>query len=356
MEQDNLQRSFLIVKHVADNFLSKEVRLSQGRSYMPAGHNGPYYDLETPIRNTSHWLITYSRLYQETGSAIYLDIASRLSNYLVDPGEWLKNDVYIHRQKHGKDWCNGVIGQAWVIEALNVAASSLGRPDLRESALRAARVFAYDYKVGAWIKTDPRNNKEAIDYTLNHQTWFAAAVSELDDPELTSYVAHYIDGLCEGAMRIRKDGVIAHLLYKKSWKSLLLRLRYSLSEARAPKEVRKKEVGYHLFNLHPFARIFKKLPEHNLFRQDFFKRSLQVITQENFLTELEGSLYAYPYNAPAFEYPLVCEVFGLVMPDEVFRTQISSHFNEEFGGFYNCPDYTTLNARIYELLVLVRSP
>ena len=34
---------------------------------MPAGYNGPYYDEETPVRNTAHWAITFMRCHEHTG-------------------------------------------------------------------------------------------------------------------------------------------------------------------------------------------------------------------------------------------------------------------------------------------------
>lgn len=33
-----------------------EILLTSSMSQMPPGHNGPYFDVETPIRNTAHWL------------------------------------------------------------------------------------------------------------------------------------------------------------------------------------------------------------------------------------------------------------------------------------------------------------
>ena len=30
------------------------------------GHNGPYYDPETPVRNSGHWLIIFSKCYELT--------------------------------------------------------------------------------------------------------------------------------------------------------------------------------------------------------------------------------------------------------------------------------------------------
>ena len=42
-----------------------EIQRSDGS--MPPGHNGPYYDPETPVRNTAHWSITFVRLADNIG-------------------------------------------------------------------------------------------------------------------------------------------------------------------------------------------------------------------------------------------------------------------------------------------------
>jgi hypothetical protein len=34
------------------------------KGYMPAGHNGPYFDPETPVRNTAHWCISFIKSYR----------------------------------------------------------------------------------------------------------------------------------------------------------------------------------------------------------------------------------------------------------------------------------------------------
>ena len=351
LEQNSIDEFKSTLKVLADKFLNAEIPLDATKSIMPSGHNGPYYDVETPIRNTAHWLCTYSVLYRDTGDDRYFDLANRLANFLFDPAPHIKDGVYIHRQKAGKDWCNGVIGQAWVIEVLNIAYSCLNRPELKDAAIRAAKAFPFNQAVGAWEKIDPHNGKKGIDYTLNHQTWFAAALIELNEPSLNKSVVQYLDGLQAGAMRVRQDGVIAHLLYKNSLKGALLHLRYKLSEKRLWKKVREKEVGYHLFNLHPLARIYKHIPEHPFFGTEVFKKSLDVAYTNTFVEELAQSQYAYPYNAPAFEYPLVSAVFNKTCPDSIFSTQVEKTLFKEMSSFGNCPDANTLNARVYEFFI-----
>lgn len=338
---------------LAKENLKNEIRLADDISCMPAGANGPYFDLETPVRNTAHWLYTYCYLYQKTSHQEFKDIASRLSQYLLKTSNNREAGVYIHRQKSSKDWCNGVIGQAWVIEALNLASLVLERVDLKERALEDSRAFKFHKAQGAWSKTDPFTKKCRIDYTLNHQIWFAASLCELHENSL-DVIDHFLTGLKRGHFQVREDGLIAHLHYASSFKSWALRSRYRLSEFKSAASVRHKEVGYHLYNLHPLARIYKRYGNHEFFKSESFKKALSFVEENEFWKELENNKYAYPYNAPAFEFPLVVETFELDTSklELAQKKQMEKTFHQGLSAFYNnCPDPLVLNARIYEALL-----
>ena len=49
-----------------------------------AGRNGPYDYRDTPVRNTAHWLITYSYLWKTTGDTRYEAVCRRFGQYLLD--------------------------------------------------------------------------------------------------------------------------------------------------------------------------------------------------------------------------------------------------------------------------------
>ena len=56
-----------LIKTVADSKIS--FILYYG--YAKAGCNGPYQNKDTAVRNSGHWLITYSYLYHQTGDVKY---------------------------------------------------------------------------------------------------------------------------------------------------------------------------------------------------------------------------------------------------------------------------------------------
>lgn len=339
---------------VAKSNINNIISVSDDASFVAGGVNGPYFDIESPVRNTAHWCITYARLSERENDPEFKGLAHKLANFLID-FPFKEKEVYIHRQKHGKDWSNGVIGQGWVIEALAIAGRVLDRDDLTSHAMQAASKFPFDRKIGAWKRIDPRTGKAAIDYTLNHQLWYAAALSELNDEKHNEKIRQFLGALSKGVMRTGPEGRVLHLMYSKSPKALALRARYALTRVRNGEALKSKEVGYHLYNLHPLSRLKRCFPEQKVFESEVIKRALKYAESKEFLQNLDTNKYAYPYNSPAFEFPLVRHAFNLdVELDRFFNRQIEESYvdGENACGFLrHCPDPITLNARIYELFL-----
>lgn len=343
--------TFQLLADTAAEALNHYQTYGSEQRFMNGGYNGPYFDIETPIRNTSHWLVSLSVLYAETGRQAFHDLAVDLCDFLLKPGIYEKQSVLVHRQKSGKDWSNGVIGHAWAIEALVVAGQLLNKKEAFERAQQLANAFSFSSSAKAWIKTDPANCKKRVDYTLNHQIWYAAAISMLDDVSRDTEVSAFLDTLNNGAMRIRKNGVLAHLLYTNTLKGWALRGRYKLSELKNWCTVTHKETGYHLYNLYPLARLKCHFPEHSIFQSRVLKTALDTAFSKDFVNALDDNKYAYPYNAPAFDYPLIANVFGYntEIVDKTWQRQFDKTYDAGSKSFSkNCPDPLTLNARIYE--------
>jgi hypothetical protein len=98
---------------------SAKVGLKKQRSdgSMPAGHNGPYFDKETPVRNTCHWLVTFLTAYEKTKKEEFLKASEKCIDYLLKEKQKYKYN-YLCRKSEKKDECNGLIGPAWIMEAL----------------------------------------------------------------------------------------------------------------------------------------------------------------------------------------------------------------------------------------------
>ena len=55
-----------VFRDIYTSILSSSIELQANDGHMPAGHNGPYRDPETPVRNTSHYLISFIRAWELT--------------------------------------------------------------------------------------------------------------------------------------------------------------------------------------------------------------------------------------------------------------------------------------------------
>ena len=107
--------------HVADKALSWQ----RADGSFPPGHNGPYHDPETPVRNSGHWLIVFSRCYSLNGDTKYKDAIHRIAKYLTSKEARPEGFAFFHRKSPPKDRCNGLIGPAWTIESLVEASTVL---------------------------------------------------------------------------------------------------------------------------------------------------------------------------------------------------------------------------------------
>lgn len=345
-----------LARDVAQQANKKKISLSEDIAFMPGGVNGPYFDLETPVRNTTHWLITFSVLYQLDQKKDYKKTALQLCNFLLQNKQYREKLFYIHRQKEGKDVSNGVIGQAWVVEALAVAGKIFDINEAKQLAVECANSLDFVNKTGAWERPELQGYKSQIDYTLNHQLWFAAAKAQALQGEPNPDIETFLTALDSGAFRIRKTGQIRHLFYANSVKGLLLQGRYKLIENRNRNHIFEKEAGYHLYNLHPLARLKHFYPDHDFFQNKWFLKAIRYTATQQFRKSQMNNMYSYPYNAPAFESPLVFLVFKDNF-DEDLESTIQYFIDKQIELTYDStskwfnrhnPDSLTLSARIYE--------
>ena len=147
---------------------------------MPPGHNGPYYDNDTPVRNTSHWLITFSKAYELTKKDVFIDSVAKTAKYLLSNEARPYDYSFIHRTESQLDSCNGLIGQAWTIEALVYASNILGDQKYVKLAEDVFLLHRFNNEYGLWHRLEINGTMKSIDVTFNHQLWFAACASTIN--------------------------------------------------------------------------------------------------------------------------------------------------------------------------------
>ncbi len=337
---------------------------------VPAGHNGLYGHDETPVRNTSHWLLTFCSLYQDTGKSRFREAAERTSSYLQSHASRPNDQTFHHRNEQGKDRCNGLVGQAWTIEALAIAARTLDAPELAELAEEVFMLHRQDRRTGIWKRTGIDGRTLPFDATFNHQLWFAAAGGLLADvpsvgKSVDERVRTFLDEL-ETNLRLYPSGLIFHPLKPtRSPHRLLYLVRtdercrigvtFLTSSVPLPsrrQQLKWKAIGYHAFNLYAFALLKRTYPNHGFWETSKWQRALEYIGTDTYREAIWENEYGSPYNPVGFEVPFAMQVFEIGTRAERrhwITTQLERHYNTETNRMdRNTSDPETLTARIYQ--------
>ncbi|SEL75963.1 agl cluster protein AglQ [Haloferax larsenii] len=339
------------------------------RGAMTAGHNGPYHDFETPVRNTAHWLVTFCYCYEVTGEERFRNAAEQLYSYLQTPEVRPESKTYECRRIQGKDRCNGLIGQAWAIEGLVAVAETLGDETAHELAAEIFLHHPYNEELSLWQRVEVDGKLLGLDRTFNHQLWFAAAgglIANSDDaPEVDRQVRGFLDSLGR-YLNTYDSGLIRHPLCSKV--SLGTNVSYLtdtvkrgivrnnvLHYLRPPSRkqaLKNKAIGYHTFNLYGFSLLAAAYPDHSAWELNSISKALDFATGEVFERKVEQNDYSYPYNPPGFELTYALETFSRGTRDER-RTWVERQLDHSFDGekmlmVNGTEDEATHAARLYE--------
>lgn len=356
----------------------------KSNGFILPGHNGPYHNHELPLRNSSHWIITYSYLYKITNESKYLDAVKKLADYIILPKNFGKNCCAIIRTDKRFDKTNGLIGQAWVIEGLLHAYLLLQDSKYLRCASSIFYSQYFDENLKFWIVNDI-DGMQHFDLIFNHQLWFAAIGAKLasvkKDNYIYSCVSSFLDMAESKYFNVHENGCCIHymnyellgdnlkiesnferihkihsLLYHPI-KTLVNKLNYK-KRIDLTNEI---EIGYHLFDLYGFALLYQNFSEHHIFRSNKLNRAKQYITSNSFISKIDKSKvcsvnqFSYGYNSPAFEFPFVNYVLNGADDNRInkklFDYQIQYTFDKELVSFCrNVSDSRTLDARIYEYM------
>lgn len=339
-------------------------RFDHADSALP-GHNGPYHQQETCIRNTSHWLVTFSAMYQWTKQQEYAEVISRFAKTVCDAVEESENGA-ICCIPHNRTSTNGLIGLAWAIEGLVAAYAVVKEPRYLDAAKRMFFSQTYNYSLHTWEVINTVGEPLGVDIAFNHSVWFCMAAAKLlvedTNAQIESQLQDYLQHIDEQFV-IYHTGLISHYVIKTGnhFSDLKRRFRKRIC-AITGKGIPWKnwnmveyERAYHLYSLYALAIIYRLYPKLCFFQGSKFQKIKDYgLKIDHFIHFPHMNAFAYGYNSPAFELPLVEYVFGnhndkeyedrLLMLQERYY-QVGDRYNSE-----NIPDVETFSARIYEAI------
>jgi hypothetical protein len=328
----------------------------------PAGQNGPYADRETPVRNTAHWLITLLYAQELSGGSACRNAARRAAEYLMRPEHRPMGATYLCRNGPERDLCNGLIGQAWVIEALATAATRLGEPRYAQVARELFLLHPFDAQAGLWRTVNVDGSHGPFDMTFNHQLWFAASGALVDaspNGAIGKQVVRFLDQTLASHLKLDPSGRIYHYVpsprRRSTSRQLISTLLQPIRRLRRKPHMVHKEIGYHAFNLYAFALLRRQLPDHALWDSEKIAAALQFVRTPEYLAGLENNTYGFPYNPPGFEVAFAMQTFGsaFVGGEHSDSWWVSQQFQRAYDPHTrlltrHTPDKHTLAARLYE--------
>jgi hypothetical protein len=288
---------------------------------LPAGHNGPYFHRETSIRSTSHWLINFCVALKWTGEDKYRVSAVKAAHFLLSELQRRPRGNPKQRNHNGRDSCNGVIGAAWLLEALHMAWVELELDEARDAAVGLALRHPQDDKSALWHRIECDGRVLSVDQTFNHQLWFAGSIARFraESPVLDSGVVAFMNRLSE-FIRPAASGFIPHRI-ELGWIDRVFRegtlayKAYSIGKAmrtqRWPTDLVARDYGYHAFNLLGFVQLHLSMSSHVFWQNSewliLLDNATEIYSEEVFL---ERNKYAYPYNPTGFEMAAFAYAFG----------------------------------------------
>ncbi len=351
------------------------MKLQKRDGSFSGGNNGPYRDPETPVRNSSHWLLTYSKCYEITGNIEFKNIVVNIAEFLSTNKIRPYNYSFYHRNKTGKDKCNGLIGQAWTFEALAKATEIIKDDKYLTIAKEVFSLHKFKSNQRLWFRLEINGESNRLDGTFNHQLWFAATSSLIGSVEINKRIIKFMDNLINN-INVAESGLIIHHLknsnngqlteqikktiknrqYGKIIKGTIKKILYK-SNIKDRKNLIIKSIGYHVFNLYAFALLKQQIPEHNFWKSELLNRTVNYVLTPEYKEGLEGNIYGYSYNPPGFEIPYALSLLSNLGDEKVIK--ISSQWvNEQIRRCYNAEtkmmdrntfDPYTHTARIYEI-------
>ncbi len=282
----------------------------------PPGRNGIYDEPETPVRTTSHWLATLSKVYKITGDEEFANAANNAADYLLSDEARPHGYTFHSRNAKGKDKCDGLVGQAAPIRGLAWAGSVLGRQELYETAEEVYSLHPFNKKFGLWERVEVNGANLSFDRTLNHQILFAGASAHLmcKFPTVERQIKRFVTEL-NSNMDIHIDGIIKHYIrpsFTKTISTVMHQPRhwrlmtnnifsciYSLSRKR-----KQKEVGYHPVNLRGIVHMKIGLSEVNKWHKYSGQFMIEKIVSDKTLSKIDEKQFQYGGTIPGIDASL----------------------------------------------------
>lgn len=335
----------------------------------PNGHNGPWNDVDTPVRTTAHWALTLFKAYDITGGNIFLEAALKACDYLIKKEQRPYGyTFYCRTNQTGKNRCNGLIGQVWAIEPLVFVGHRINNPEYLNVAHKIALLHEYDYKCHLWKNTEITGEILGINYALNQQVWFAALLmiigKTVNDESLRKAARDFFVHFPSSVSFI-EEGLIRHKMENKLTRYQRMKNNINFSGGRKKTmdtgQMTLLSQGYSSFLLYGLALAYAYGGEEDFWGDVRIKAIISgaadYIVKKFPFGHGESTGYRWCYNPTGIEMSYVLQVFQKYLKIEPVDHAVSAWLNKQFEFYYdftkkmmckNTGDPVILSSRIYE--------
>jgi len=360
-------RLYDLIIQSANNYL----RLQNSDGSFNPGHNGPWWNKDSPIRNTSHIALLLYKAHKLTRDKKYLVSAMKACEFIMlDKNRPYNFNFYCRAEA---DKVNGLIGVSWALEPLITIGIEMKITKYLNFSKKIIEMHNYNRKKHLWHVNNLDGKKGIICNSINQQIWFASMVltlgNYLKDKSLIYIANDFFVNLPKKLIYL-KGGIVSQTIDKNKIKNLLF---YLLEEViRGNKKCNyERSVGYQPFLMYGLCLAYLKNKELDLWKNEKIIgmiRGILVSLKNNYSPQMlpTQNRFIGKYNPIGFEIALILQTFGDLYSSNPnvkkdFTTQIKrwaefqvkNYFNFDEGFMNkNTNDKLVLSARLYESIYL----
>jgi hypothetical protein len=328
-----------------------------------SGHNGPWMDRESNVRNTAHISLILFRTYEIGNNMEFLNASKRACEFLLmDKNRPYKKNVL---SRYSGDSTNGIIGPAWAIEPLIYIGNRLQEPRYLDFAEEIVLLHKFNRKRKLWHISNLNGSVGKIDETFNHQLWFAYVALTIGNIKnnkiILNYCNEFFNGL-ENNLTFLEKGLIEHTFRRKGFKYIIKKRLIDLYELIKGNvnTTFKRSRGYLGFNLQGFALAYYFNPEMKFWSKINKKimDSMDYAMAHYPMDLMSGDeSYGWAYNPTGIEIAFALQCFNKIPKEKEIIKWLNVQLNNyyDFGASMmakNTCDPVTSSARFYESIFL----
>jgi len=354
----------LYLNDIIINTAKEALKIQKADGSFPAGHNGPWKQEDTPVRVTAHWGILLLKAFTLNNIQEFKQSAAKAYSYLSSEKLRPSNYSYHCIQTDNEvAQCNGLIGQAWVIESLIDAYLTLDDSSYLDIAESLILKHNFDKNLCLWNVLGINGKILRIHRTFNQQLWFSVMAYKTAKLRKNKVIMSCVNMFFEKLPQFMefKKYIKMHIKDEVFLQNtnLISKYKKKISNIQNKKYFNKMSKGYLSFSLLGLSELYIADKNNDIWNDVKIKE--KILKSINFLDKKifyeDSNEFSFQYNPVGFEVALIKERFSEYLGDSISQDIDRWIFKQLFNHFdftkmlmvKNTTDNNTLASRIYEI-------